>query len=597
MLKALLRWLRDPRHALLAAASLIPLLLALAHGYVYGYNFPLNDQWSSAWGDFPDHSSVDVASRAANGTLAAADLFHQHTSHRIFFSRTLTALNAVVTGWDIRVELYAGIALAVISVLLLVDILRKQERAAAGPGLLAFALLVFALRQDNMWRAGFLNVWFFLFFFLALTLWLLYRLPVRWRSLIAAAGAGACATFALFPGFLVWPVLFVGTYVRGYRRPKYQLVWLLIFVVVVVLYYINYDLRLSPVRPQNQELNHAGFMLAMLGTPFVPFDMAGSAFELATLIGVGGLALLAVNTVWLLRRYRDWQAASVWVSLALFGIGTAAATALGRNWIFDRSAPLTDRYVVSANWLWLGLIALALVVTVRTLRDPQRGTGARLLLALNGAAVLLLAVLYIPANTRSQPQPFYPATVSEIQAWSDCLLNYPTDRNDTCFDLITHRPERADANYERARALADNRLTVFGMTPPLTFDDDQADLLIIDAPTAAQARQARARLDVQAGQIVYALPDGESAADADVTVVHDVCTGLTSLTSVALRATPPLQMDRVLGGEVSEVWYLRVGDATLPACLSEGFAQESVYPAYENPQQPFTLVRYRRTGD
>ena len=166
MLKALLHWLRDPHHALLAAASLIPLLLALAHGHVYGYNFPLNDQWSSAWGDFADHSSVDVASRAAAGTLTAADLFRQHTSHRIFFSYALTALNAVVTGWDIHVELYAGIALAVISVLLLVDILRAQEPSAAGPGLLAFALVVFALRQDNMWRAGFLNVWFFLFFFL-----------------------------------------------------------------------------------------------------------------------------------------------------------------------------------------------------------------------------------------------------------------------------------------------------------------------------------------------------------------------------------------------------------------------------------------------
>lgn len=587
MLKALLHWLRDPRHALLAAASLIPLLLALAHGHVYGYNFPLNDQWSSAWGDFPDHSSVDVASRAADGTLTAADLFRQHTSHRIFFSQALTALNAVVTGWDIRVELYAGIALAVVSVLLLVDILRKQEPSAAGPGLLAFALVVFALRQDNMWRAGFLNVWFFLFFFLALTLWLLHRLPVRWRSLALTAGAGVCATFALFPGFLVWPVLFVGTYVRGYRRPRYQLIWLLILIAVIALYYINYDLKLSPVRPQNQELNHAGFVLAMLGAPFVPFDTAGSAFELATLIGAAGLALLAVNTIWLLRRHRDWQTAGVWVSLALFGVGTAVATALGRNWIFDRSAPLTDRYVVSANWLWLALIALALVAGVRILRDPQRGRGARLLLALNGAAALALAALYIPANTRSEPQPFYPATVSEIQAWSDCLLNYPTDRNDTCFDFITHRPERADANFERASALADNRLTVFGRTPPLAFGDGRADLLIIEAPSAAQARQARARLDVQAGQIVYALPEGESAAEPGVTVAPDACAGLTNLTPVSLRSTD----------EVSEVWYIRVGDATLPACLSEGFAQESVYPAYENPQQPFTLVRYRRTGD
>lgn len=574
------RWLRDWRNALLAGLALIPLLVMLAHNSAYVYNFPLNDQWSSAWGDFPDHSSVDVAARAAAGTLTAADLFQQHTSHRIFFSRALTALNTAVTGWDIRVELYAGVALAVISVLLLVDILRAQEAAAAGPALLAFALLVFSLRQDNMWRAGFLNVWFFLFFFLALTLWLLYRLPVRWRALALTAGAGICATFALFPGFLVWPVLFVSTYVRGYRRPRYQLIWLVIFIVVIALYYINYDLRLSPVRPQNQDLNHVGFVLAMLGAPFVPFDTAGSAFELAALIGAAGLALLAVNAAWLLHRHRDWQTAGVWVSLALFGVGTAAATALGRNWIFDRSAPLTDRYIVSANWLWLGLIALALVVAVRARRAPQRGAGARLLLALNGAAALALAALYVPANTQSQPQPFYPATTGEIQAWSDCLLNYPTDRNDACFDLITHRPERAAANYARASALADSRLTVFGMTPPLTFDTDSAALFIVEAPSAAQARQARARLAVRAGQVVYALPAGEAAAGADVVVVSDICADL------AARPAPP-----------ETVWYIRVGGATLPACLSEGFAQVALYPAYDNPQQPFTLVILRPERD
>lgn len=587
MLTALTRWLRDPRRALLALASLIPLLLMLAHNSAYIYNFPLNDQWSSAWGDFPDHSSVDVAARAADGTLTAADLFQQHTSHRIFFSQALTALNAAVTGWDIRVELYAGIALAVISALLLVDILRAQEPAAAGPGLLAFALLTFSLRQDNMWRAGFLNVWFFLFVFLALALWLLCRLPVRWRTLFLTAAAGVGATFALFPGFLVWPVLFVSMYVRGYRKPRYQIVWLLIFLIVIALYFTNYDLKLSPVRPQNQNLNHAGFVLAMLGAPFVPFDTAGSAFDLAALIGAGGLALLAVNAVWLLRRQRDWQTVGVWLSLALFGVGTAAATALGRNWIFDRSAPLTDRYVVSANWLWLGLIALGLVAVVRTLRAARRGTGARLLLALNGVAALALAALYVPANIQSQPQPFYPATTEEIRAWSDCLLNYPVDRRDACFDLITHRPERAEANYERASALADSRLTVFGRTPPLTFGTDAADLLIIEAPGAAQARQARARLAVEAGQVIYALPDGETAAAAGVTVVRDACAALLSLTSRPAG----------LAGETAEVWHIRVGGATLPACRAEGFAQEAVYPAYANPQQPFTLFILRRAGD
>lgn len=571
---AFVRWLRAPRNLLLAAAALIPLLVALVHGSVYGYDFPLNDQWTSSWGDYDaDHSSVDVAARAADGTLTAADLFQQHTSHRIVFSRALTALNAVVTGWNVRVELYAGIALAVISVLLLVDVLRTQESAAAGPGLLVFALVAFSLRQDNVWRTGFLNVWFFLFFFLALALWLLYRLPVSWRALALTAGAGIGATFALFPGFLVWPVLLVSAYMRGYRRPRYYILWLLVFLIVLLLYFTSYDLRLSPVRLQNESLSHAEFVLAMLGAPFIVYDIPGTAFEQAMLTGAAGLALLAVNTLYLLRRWRDWQAAGMWVSLALFGIGTAAATALGRNWILDRSAPLADRYVLSANWLWLGVIALGLIVAVRILRAPQRGTGAGLLLALNAAAGLALALLYIPANTRSLPQPFYPATTEDIQAWSDCVLNYPVDRNEDCFNLISYRPEHAAANHTRASALADNQLTVYGRTPPLTFGADRADLLIIAAPSAAQARQTRARLAVQAAQMVYALPAGE-AAENDITLIDDVCAYFSSRR-----------------GE-GEVWYISVGDEALPACLTDAPGQQALYPAYDNPQQPFTLMVY-----
>jgi hypothetical protein len=362
---------------------------------------------------------------------------------------------------------------------------------------------------------------------------------------------------------------------RGYRRPRYYILWLLIFLIVLLLYFTSYDLRLSPVRLQNESLSHAEFVLAMLGAPFIAYDIPGTAFEQALLTGAAGLVLLALNALYVLRRWRDWQAVGMWVSLALFGIGTAAATALGRNWILDRSAPLADRYVLSANWLWLGLIALALIVTVRSLRAPQRGTGARLLLALNAAAALALAVLYIPANTRSLPQPFYPSTTEEIQAWSDCVLNYPADRNETCFNLISYRPEHVDANHARASALADNRLTVYGRTPPLTFGADRADVLIIDAPTAAQARQIRARLAVQAGQVIYALPEGEIASDAAVTVVTDGCTALSSQQNAG------------------EAWYIRAGDAALPACLTDTPGQQALYPAYDNPQQPFTLAIYR----
>lgn len=77
-------------------------------------NAPYFDEW---------YPSLEVAVASHNGTLSIDQLFRQHVEHRIVPTLVLTAINARLTDWDLRVEMFAGIALAGGSFLMLASLL------------------------------------------------------------------------------------------------------------------------------------------------------------------------------------------------------------------------------------------------------------------------------------------------------------------------------------------------------------------------------------------------------------------------------------------------------------------------------------------
>jgi hypothetical protein len=162
----------------------------------FGVNVPFWDDW----GTLPllDHFN--------KGTLTGADLFAQHTDHRLVVPRLIFLAIYRLTGeWTLTGEMMASAVLSGANSALLAAMLTRAGRSTAAV-FFAAVLLASPLQWENiLW--GF-QVQFYLLIFLTLAVVAIITLPktVSWAAIAAICGFSLLCTFTMGSGMSIWGV-------------------------------------------------------------------------------------------------------------------------------------------------------------------------------------------------------------------------------------------------------------------------------------------------------------------------------------------------------------------------------------------------------
>ncbi len=454
------RWLRSPLHLFVALCCLLPIAFVVINILSKGVNIPRWDEW--------DHSVV-LSLKAAEGTLAPADLFKPNGETRLLFGNVTTVLLTYLTRWNLRVGMLLSVGIVALSFGLLLGLARRDQPQLLALVAVPFAALVFSLRQHTNWLWALQTSYMFTGFSFLAALYVLQRLAAGWRTLALAALLVALSTFSTLHGAVGWVVMAGVMWLSGYRKPAYYGFWLGALAFTLALHFTNYDLNQVGV---DQEGLSAGLLfdpvilipyaLAYLGSPFVLTESEYAGVAIA--FGIVGIALLVGNSAYLLRRKEPTRQWGAWVAVAGFAMGAALVTAMGRARLFDEVPwqALLDRYSTFANYLWIGVIALGALVIWRATQDPTPATWGKVIVRLNVIAFVLFSGIYLLVNGRAAIEP--PLVPPEVER---CVIDYPSSRNTACLInglYLNYQP--FELIVEEIDRLAVNRLTAFASEPP-----------------------------------------------------------------------------------------------------------------------------------
>ena len=423
-----------PLQILLAA---LPVAVTAAVIIAYGVNVPFWDQWEL----------VPLLVKQREGTLALADLFHQHNEHRMFFPNLIMVGLAPLTGWDIRAELAVSLALAV-AALGVALVMVRPLLAGAGTGLrlwtpFALSLLLFSLAQWENWLWGWQIQWFLSLLATLGTVLLLDRaLAARnpWPALAGAAAAAGVVQFSVASGIMLWPagLLMILLHPRPRRLPL-AAAWVVVGVASCAVFFAGWFRPVIPGSvPPLEVLANPGPLLAYIASYLVSPLVRGDLLGLAPhLYGFLMLAAVLGTAGWLLATgWQDRARLLPWLALAAFTGANALVTGLGRV-VFGVAQGLGSRYVTLGQLFALSAIALG-ILALRRLPD-----GALPRVAGAGLAVLVTGLLLLAGW---QSKPYLDARSGQLAAGLACLPA-AASAPDSCLTLIY-----PDAGVVRARA-------------------------------------------------------------------------------------------------------------------------------------------------
>jgi hypothetical protein len=402
---------------------------------------PFADQWAL----------VPLLDRMYQGRLTIADLWAQHNEHRLLFPRLLMLGLARISGWNIRYELGANIALAGGIFGVLVAQVRSTARDA-GMGwrwlVPVLALAVFSLNQAENWWGGW-NIQIFLNVLAAsASLLLLARPTRRWRDMLVAAGSAVVATYSYSNGLLAWPIGLAllaaqAEWSQGRREALRAATWLAAGGLTLASFFYQYiwtaqaptlaELLVSPGRYLVYTLTYLGAPPTRGAVEYVFGALTGDTRAICNLgdsdlcmyvnnaaiaAGVVGVGLFAIAAAWLGRRLPR-HALLPYGGLGLYALSTAIFTSLGRAGYGNHQA-LAQRYATTATLFWVALAVLLALCA----HAAARGLARALSIALIGLFGVLVALgtLQGPDHFRLQYEFLAPARAELFALANDELL-------------------------------------------------------------------------------------------------------------------------------------------------------------------------------
>jgi len=351
---------------------------------------PIYDEW--IW------SPLVLA--AHDGTLRFAAVWAPQGAHRSVVPTLIALALARADGWDVRIEAFAGVVLALATQLLLLRLFVRRcggfTRAAA-PFVVA-SLLLWSLAQCENWLWGFQLSWFLANLCAVAVVALLdERAPRASRPagaapFAAAAIAAAVASFSLIFGFGAWiagAAMLAASPEAPRARTLRLIAWLACGAACAAAFLHGYAVP----RFENGWVGNAaapGLAATLFALTYVgaPLGIAGG-WPACAVIGALFVAAFAGAAA---RAHRAGVPVAPWLALGAYVAVAAAMETLGRggNGV---AAATAFRYTTVSSLAWIALTGLS------SARATQPGRDARAApLVARIAPLALAAALFVAAN-------------------------------------------------------------------------------------------------------------------------------------------------------------------------------------------------------
>ena len=387
-----------PEAALLLAALASPAWL-LAAILRLGVDTPYMDQWEVE----------PLFAHLRAGSLSLSDLLALQNESRMVVPRLVFLALGVPTGWNLRLEMLPGFALACFNAAALY---RLDRGALGGPrvgalGRLALSsFLLFGPIQYENWFWGHQVAIFIPVSCLLGTLLVARGQAGPGVKIGFAAALALVATFSFANGMLLWllapAALLLDPAGSTLRKRKYAALWCALAILALGVYFGGY------ARPENQHgmgeapiLDVPLYFLALLGSPLGQ-GVGWTGFEASVGFGAAAVALFAGAAALLLRLRFDaalLAGGAPFLLLGAYSLVTAAAPTAGRSGS-GLAFALSPRYATNAVLLSVSLVhLLGLLLPAAAREGTLRLTPAR---AAGVAAALATAALFAGFLTSSR---------------------------------------------------------------------------------------------------------------------------------------------------------------------------------------------------
>jgi len=339
--------------ALTALAAFIPLLLICYLIHKYAVAVPFLDEW--------DLVSLMQAYHSHHLTFGL--FWAQHNEHRIIFPRLAFLLLAILSHWNIMLEMIASVVIATATVALALWLLIKtfgRNAYFVMLGLLTPWIMFSPVQWEN-WLWGFQLAWFMMLLATVITIWVL-TVPPRWltggwRPLIIAITTATIATYSLGSGILIWPVV-LGLLLLQRRPRLHIMVWVAAAIPLAGAYFIGYQAPATAYPATlilHDPMGFAHHFLTLIGRP-LGYDIISS-----TTIGTA-LLLTFIASVWYLASRRQLDTALPWVGLGSFTLLSSALTSFSRFGAGVNQAMSSRYYAITCLFL-LSTLVLSFLAT------------------------------------------------------------------------------------------------------------------------------------------------------------------------------------------------------------------------------------------
>lgn len=325
---------------------LLPPALIVHLIQAYGITTPWWDQWEF----------VPLLEKAHAGGLTFADIWKQHNEHRLVFPKLIMLFFALLTGWDIRYELYASLFIAGATLTFLYLLLYKASANRNSMWLMiSFSFLIFSPAQWENWILGWQIALFLNVLGYVIAVWAVCRWPAQFRGILVAAGAATLSTLSFSSGLLVWIVIGILLMMQGRRRQDIIL-WTVSSIAVWCLYFLGYTNmgdHPSILSLFSHPFDLIQYVLVYLGAPIAFGNMKAA-------LCIGLLSVIALCAVSIRIYYIDRSAKDelfLWITFACYPILSAFATGIGRVG-FGVNQALSSRYIVFSTLFLISLLAL-----------------------------------------------------------------------------------------------------------------------------------------------------------------------------------------------------------------------------------------------
>lgn len=420
----------------------------------YAVNAPFWDEWEM----------IPLLEKAQHHTLGFADLWKTHNEHRIFFPWLVLLTSAYVTAWNVAAVTMLNLALATITIFLLLKLLKSsiETNWLRYIAVITATVIFFSPVQWQNWLWGGQVMWFMTNLGIILVIILLKMMSEsnnnRFKKayLLLAALISFIITFSLASGMVAW-LMGVLILILAREKLKMILLWLASAAFSLALYYTNYTQTPTPSGSATAYFVHHPveffkFFLSIMGGVAGSFTGGGlqqaipGSLQLVIIIGLIVLAPLPLLAYALWIRRESLGKFIPWVALTFYGLMCALSTSFGRLG-YGLDLVFKSRYTAFTLMYLIGVSVLIFMLV-----DESKELSKKLKIALT----YLFVATMLPILISSYVVGIYnfqkhSATLRHIKICTSA--QYPTDE---CLASTYPNPDkvRPRLEYAKSRGLA-----------------------------------------------------------------------------------------------------------------------------------------------